>query len=57
MTNNNQNKEILYPIRTVLRAWESRYPPVRLQRTAKGHRLYSDREIDTARCSSAARSP
>ena len=56
MTKNNDNKEILYPIRTVaaitgvnpvtLRAWESRYGLVRPRRTAKGHRLYSNREID-----------
>ena len=56
MNKNNDNKEILYPIRTVatmtgvnpvtLRAWESRYGLVNPRRTPKGHRLYSGQEID-----------
>lgn len=46
----------LFPIRTVanltgvnpvtLRAWERRYNIIRPQRTAKGHRLYSQTDID-----------
>jgi len=49
----------LYPIRTVsaltgvnpvtLRAWERRYGLLRPQRTAKGHRLYSDDDIARVR--------
>lgn len=48
--------EGLYPIRTVstltgvnpvtLRAWERRYGLVRPQRTPKGHRLYTEADID-----------
>lgn len=47
----------LYPIRTVssvtgvhpvtLRAWERRYNLIKPQRTPKGHRLYTDADIDT----------
>ena len=46
----------LYPIRTIsamtgvnpvtLRAWERRYGLIRPQRTAKGHRLYTEADID-----------
>ncbi len=46
----------LYPIRTIsamtgvnpvtLRAWERRYGLIRPQRTPKGHRLYTERDID-----------
>lgn len=46
----------LYPIRTVssltgvnsvtLRAWERRYNLVRPQRTAKGHRLYTQKDVE-----------
>lgn len=49
----------LYPIRTVasvtgvnpvtLRAWERRYGLMRPQRTPKGHRLYTDADIDRIR--------
>ncbi|WP_290651081.1 MerR family transcriptional regulator [Aquisalimonas sp.] len=46
----------LYPIRTIssmtgvnpvtLRAWERRYGLIRPERTPKGHRLYTERDID-----------
>ena len=49
-------KEELYPIRTVsrltgvnsitLRAWERRYGLIKPVRTPKGHRLYSQADID-----------
>ncbi|MDN3516084.1 MerR family transcriptional regulator [Aquisalimonas lutea] len=49
----------LYPIRTIaamtgvnpvtLRAWERRYGIIRPQRTPKGHRLYTERDIDRIR--------
>lgn len=51
--------EAVYPIRVVaektgvnpvtMRAWERRYGLIRPQRTPKGHRLYSDRDIETIR--------
>lgn len=53
------NKQALYPIRDVaqitgvnpvtLRAWQRRYGLVVPQRTAKGHRLYSQADIDNIR--------
>ena len=49
----------LYPIRTLssltgvnsvtLRAWERRYNLIRPQRTAKGHRLYTQRDVERIR--------
>ncbi len=49
----------LYPIRTIssmtgvnpvtLRAWERRYGLIRPQRTDKGHRLYTEQDIDRIR--------
>ena len=51
--------EAVYPIRTIsnltgvnavtLRAWERRYNLIRPQRTPKGHRLYTQADVDRAR--------
>ena len=53
---NEQDNQGLYPIRTVstltgvnsitLRAWERRYGLIKPVRTAKGHRLYTQNDID-----------
>ena len=56
MTADEPDQPALYPIRTVsnltgvnavtLRAWERRYGLIRPHRTAKGHRLYTQGDID-----------